>query len=162
MKRLAPLALVALALAACGGDELEPSAAPETTAPVTTQAAPPSPPPAATAPQPLPGLPAWTAGYRRWTKLTKTPLPPRDADPHLGTKTVYASKAAGNAFPPGTVIVKEALRPGRDFVGLIATMRKVKGADPEHGDWVFVEWARDSPDARSRSWLATPSAGRAT
>ena len=45
------------------------------------------------------------------------------------------------------MIVKEGIRPGTDFIGLIATMRKAKGADPEHGDWIFVEWARDSRDA---------------
>jgi hypothetical protein len=95
-------------------------------------------------PKALPGLPAFTAGYTEWTKLARR-LPPRDSDPHLGTKTVYASKAAGPSglFPNGTVIVKEAFRPGKDFIGLIATMRKRKGADPEHNDWVFIEYARE-------------------
>jgi hypothetical protein len=50
-------------------------------------------------------------------------------------------------YPVGTVIVKEGIRPGTDFIGLIATMRKVEGADPDHNDWVFVEWARDNADA---------------
>jgi hypothetical protein len=40
-------------------------------------------------------------------------------------------------------VVKEATRPGKDFIGLLATMRKQKGADPEHNDWVFVEYTRD-------------------
>lgn len=149
MRRLLPLALV-VALAACGGDEVEPAAEPVATSTDVTTTAPPSTGAATTtapAARPLPGLPAWTAGYRGWTKVTDAPLPPRDSDPHLGTKTVYASKPAdGGTFPAGTMIVKEAFRPGKDFVGLIATMRKEPGADPEHADWVFVEWTRDEPD----------------
>ena len=75
----------------------------------------------------------------------RTDLPPRDADPHLGTKDVYTSQEReGGVFPVGTVIVKDARRPGKDFVGLVATMRKIEGADPEHNDWVFVEWTRES------------------
>jgi len=159
--RLAGLALLALVLglAACGGDDDPPRSAeePETTQPepapteslpesgetttaeTTTQAAPPA---------PLPGLPNWTAGYRAWTKLNASPIAPRDADPHLGTKNVYASREMlRSAFPPGTVVVKEARRPGADFVGLVAGMRKVPGANPDHNDWVFVEWTRESADA---------------
>ena len=97
-------------------------------------------------PKAMPGLPAFTAGYSGWTKLNAKPLPPRDSDPHLGTKNVYASREPGSngLFPNGTIVVKEGFRPGKDFIGLIATMRKRKGADPAHNDWVFVEWARDS------------------
>lgn len=152
MKRLVLLVFV-LALGACGGAEPEPAAEPTTAAepsPTTTAETPtttarkPKPKPAAKA---LPGLPAWTAGYQEWTKITDAPLPPRDADPHLGTKTVYTSKpAAGGTFPEGTLIVKEAFRPGKDFIGLIATMRKEPGADPEHADWVFIEWTREGPN----------------
>ena len=98
------------------------------------------------APAALPGLPPWTAGYRRWEKLNAAPLPPRDSDPHLGTKNVYASRPSRNgAYPPGTIVVKEGFRPGKDFVGLVATMRKLEGRNPAHNDWVFVEWARESP-----------------
>ena len=147
VRRLAFLLL--LALASCGSEEPGPTAAPPaatstaTTAEGTTTA----PATRSRAAEALPGLPPWTAGYREWTRLTDEPLPPRDADPHLGTKTVYASKpATGGTFPADTVIVKEAFRPGKDFIGLIATMRKEPGADPEHGDWVFVEWARDAED----------------
>jgi hypothetical protein len=46
------------------------------------------------------------------------------------------------------VIVKEGIRPDTDFIGLIAAMRKVAGADPDHNDWIFVEWVRDGPNAR--------------
>lgn len=114
-------------------------------APGTTETAPPEKPKA----KALPGLPAWTAGYRGWTKLNAEPLAPRDSDPHLGTKNVFASKPAQDGvFPVGTIIVKEGFRPGKDFIGLIATMRKIEGADPEHDDWVWVEWARDEASDR--------------
>jgi hypothetical protein len=52
------------------------------------------------------------------------------------------------SFPNGTIVVKEAARPGADFVGLLAIMRKRAGADPEHNDWVFVEYTRDARSQR--------------
>jgi len=149
MLRLVASVALAFGLAACGGETAAPvaetqSPSPDERAPSTTDAAPVQKPKAAKA---QPGLPGWTAGYRRWTKLAAD-LPPRDSDPHLGTKNVFASKPpADGVFPVGTVVVKEGFRPGKDFVGLIATMRKVEGADPEHGDWVWIEWARDEPNA---------------
>jgi hypothetical protein len=97
-------------------------------------------------PQALPGLPAFVAGYGEWTKLNAKALPPRDSDPHLGTKNVFASRTPGanGLFPNGTTVVKEGVRPGKDFIGLIATMRKRKSADPAHNDWIFVEYAREA------------------
>jgi hypothetical protein len=153
MRRLAALAAL-LALAGCGSEEASsPTAAPTESEPAATE---PPPPPtgATTAPETveraaaLPGLPPWTAGYEAWDKLNGAPIPPRDADPHLGTKEVYASMAAvDGVFPPGTIIVKEGVRPDADFIGLIAAMRKLEGANPEHNDWVFIEWTRDSATA---------------
>ncbi len=158
MARLALLAVLVLALAACGGSD-EPAAVsepaptetgepatteeePTTTeeeADTTTNDAPPE------KPKPLPGLPRFTAGYTEWATLA-TDIPPRDSDPHLGTKDVFASKERrGGLFPNGTVIVKHARRPDADFIGLIATMRKIEAADPAHNDWMFVEYVRDSP-----------------
>jgi hypothetical protein len=157
-----PLALVllcalVLALAACGGEpeppsppaaapEPETTTAPEPTAPepttgeTTTEAAPPPPKPKAP-----PGVPGFVAGYRTWVKLNDAPIPPRDSDPHNGTKDVFASRErlANGRFPVGTIVVKEAARPGADFIGLIAIMRKQRGADPAHNDWLFVEYTRD-------------------
>ena len=160
MLRLAGLALLLLALAACGGDgdavpvpEPKPATTAAETAGEPTTATeeappPPAPPPTPPAPQALPGLPQWTAGYREWLKLNANPIPPRDADPHLGTKNVFASRGKlRDLYPPGTVIVKEARRPGADFVGLVAGMRKVSGSNPDHNDWQFVEWTRESRDA---------------
>jgi hypothetical protein len=157
--RLALLVLAAVAFAACGGGAAgEPERAPEAQPTGTAEETVPSAEtgteeePVATEPgptqpraEPLPGLPRWTAGYRRWTKVNTKPLPPRDSDPHLGTKDVYASRAPrAGVYAVGTVVVKEAMRPGKDFVGLVAAMRKVAGANPEHNDWVFVEWTRDA------------------
>jgi hypothetical protein len=152
------VAATALLAAACGAAE-EPQSAPATADETTT-----APPPPATAaattttpattteerPAALPGLPRYTAGYEEWPRLNSKPIPPRDSDPHLGTKQVYASKSARSdgVFPNGTIIVKEAARPGKDFVGLVAVMRKRPGADPAHNDWVFVEWTREAPDER--------------
>jgi cytochrome P460 len=151
--RLALLIAVA-GLAACGGSNGEEAPPAVDPAPTTTAA---EPEPATTQKEPnpatteeganaLPGLPAFTAGYESWGELAKG-LPPRDSDPHLGRKNVYSTKRpSGGAFPTGTIIIKEGFRPGKNFVGLIATMRKVAGADPDHADWVFVEYARESPD----------------
>lgn len=101
-------------------------------------------------PRPLPGLPQYTAGYRSWWKLNARPIRPRASDPHLGTKNVYASRLPprGTRFPAGTVIVKEATRPGSRFLGLIAVMRKLEGSNPRHNDWQMIEWTRSSPRAR--------------
>ena len=153
MARLA-LLLVIVGLTACGGssgDEAPPAADTSSTTtavepePTTTQAEPEEEPIETEAGGPaLPGLPAFTAGYATWDELAKG-LPPRDGDPHLGTKNVFStSRPSGGSFPAGTIIVKEAVRPGRNFIGLIATMRKVAGADPGHNDWVFIEYTRES------------------
>jgi hypothetical protein len=161
--------LLLLGVSACGG-ESGPAAEPATsqTAPATTT----EPPETATeaettteaetstgettteaeppAPQSPPGVPDFVAGYRSWLKLNDAPIPPRDADPHNGTKNVYASKdrLANGRFPAGTIVVKDANRPGTDFTGLIAIMRKQPGADPAHRNWVFVEYTRDARDER--------------
>jgi hypothetical protein len=140
--------------AGCGGSS-EPQSAPQpppgaSTAPSTTETTPP-PPAAEPEPKALPGLPKFTAGYRQWTKLHRGSLPPRPAgDAHLGTKRVFATKTRrpDGRFPYGTIVVKEAARPGADFIGLIAIMRKERGFDPEHNDWDFVEYTRNGPRER--------------
>jgi len=153
MTKTLSLLVLAVGLAACGGGEDAPPAAQVSDASPSTPAAPSTATETITdvesetraAPAPEPGLPAWTAGYADWTRLNAEPIPPRDADPHLSTKNVYASmEAVGGVYPPGTIVVKEGVRPGTSYVGLIAAMRKVAGANPEHRDWVFVEWSRDA------------------
>lgn len=101
--------------------------------------------------KPFPGLPAWTDGYRTWTKINRKPIPPRASDPHYSVKNVYASKARrGARYPFGTVIVKEGLQPGKKWVRLMAVMRKVRGASPRNNDWIMREWTRSSPNGRFR------------
>ena len=151
-----------LTLAACGGEpepppppaaapEPETTTAPETTAPETTteETTTGTAPPAKPKSKAPPGVPGFVAGYRTWVKLNDAPIPPRDSDPHNGTKDVFASRErlASGRFPVGTIVVKEAARPGADFIGLIAIMRKQRGADPEHNDWVFVEYTREAANA---------------
>jgi len=149
-------ALVALA-AGCGGTSPPEGAAPaETKTVLDTAPTSPTPsttaaPPTTTEPKPLSGLPAFTAGYDGWLKLNRKPIPPRQsADAHSGTKNVYASRKrrTGGSFPNGTILVKDAVRPGKDFIGLIAVMRKERGLDRDHNDWRFVEYTRDSAGAR--------------
>jgi Cytochrome P460 len=151
--RLVLTIVILVAFAGCGGDdETVIPAQQTTTAAATTE-------PAETTteatteetetaePAPLPGLPADLVGYETWSRLNEEPIPPRSDDPHEGTKNVYASFLAENGvYPEGTTIVKEAMRPGTDFIGLIAMMRKEEGAQPDHNDWIWVEYTRSGPD----------------
>ena len=105
----------------------------------------------------LPGLPEYVAGYESWLKLNSEPIPPvPGGDPHNGTKNVYVNKdretIAPNGkqkfpYPDGSIVVKEATRPGKDYIGLIAIMRKVEGSNPAHNDWEFIEYTRGEQDA---------------
>ena len=170
-------AIVLVAACGGGSEtEAEPAApVPAEPAPPPAEPAPPAPPqetvppapasvadpPAGTEPEPEPeptplpgaGLPEGILGYQDWLRLNEQPIPPiEDGDAHLGTKDVFASREADRSvgaivYPDGTIIVKEATRPDSDFIGLVAVMRKEAGADPDHGDWVFVEYTRSGPDA---------------
>ncbi|MGD9572195.1 MAG: cytochrome P460 family protein [Thermoleophilia bacterium] len=159
----AAAAAVAAGAAACGGGDDGTGDAGSAPPPATTAPAA-SAPAATTAPEPrpaprpraLPGLPAWTAGFARWDTLNSAPIPQDSAqtqrvgfDAHSSVKDVYvrlpagASRpAAGEPWPDGTDILKAGRRDGA--VVLIAVMRKVAGSDPDHGDWEFREWLRDS------------------
>jgi Cytochrome P460 len=99
--------------------------------------------------RPLPGLPQYTAGFERWQKLNRRPIPPRRNDAHRGTKNVYVSRPrVGARYPYGTVVVKTIRRPGQSFVSVVAVMRKVRGANRRHNDWVMIEY--DRPSTRGR------------
>lgn len=108
----------------------------------------------------LPGLPADVAGYTQWLKLNADPIPPvPGGDPHNGTKNVYVNQTrdtiAPNGtqqfpYPDGSIVVKDAIRPGKDYIGLIAIMRKKDGVDPDHNDWEFIEYVRNAEDAEFR------------
>ena len=105
----------------------------------------------------LPGLPKDVVGYTQWLKLNAEPIPPvPGGDPHNGTKNVYVNKTreviAPNGkqefpYPDGSIVVKDATRPGKDFIGLVAIMRKKAGVDPDHNDWEFIEYVRNASDA---------------
>jgi len=145
------VAIALVLVAGCGGGE--PPAVEATPPPPAEQPEPPAEPDPADEPEAepepesLPGLPKALAGYDTWTRLNAEPIPPRSPDPHEGTKNVYASVAASDGrYPDGAIVVKDAVRPGKDFVGLVAMMRKERGAQPEHNDWVWVEWVRDARD----------------
>ena len=104
----------------------------------------------------LPGLPDYTAGYEKWLKINAEPIPPvPGGDPHNGTKNVYVNQERETIapdgeqqfpYPDGSIVVKEAVRPNKDYIGLIAIMRKKAGTDPDHNDWEFIEYTRNSPD----------------
>lgn len=105
----------------------------------------------------LPGLPEDVAGYEKWLKLNAEPIPPvPGGDPHNGTKNVYVNQERETIapdgeqqfpYPDGSIVVKEAFRPNKDYVGLIAIMRKKAGTDPDHNDWEFIEYTRNAPNA---------------
>jgi hypothetical protein len=146
---------IALALSACGGGEDEPAGGAATSAPATSApaASVPATAPVAPAPPGLPGLPDDIAGFQGWDTLNADPIPPDSpqsrrvgVDAHRGTKEVYVSRPGAEApFPDGTIVVKAAR--DRDLVHLVAIMRKIRGSDPEHGDWEFVEYQRASAEA---------------
>lgn len=81
------------------------------------------------------GLPKYTDGYAKWTKLNKKPLTKPGA--HTGIKNVFASRKRGanKKFPNGTVVVKSiAVKGATGLPKQVAVMRKVAGA------WQYVEY----------------------
>ena len=92
------------------------------------------------------GLPRYVTGYAKWPKLNARPI--RGGSPaHRGTKHVYASKRKrGARFPAGTIVVKTATPPGKRWISLVATMRRVQGT--RNGGWRWEEFTRSSPRAR--------------
>ena len=150
------------------GEQMPQLPEPQQPQPIEQQPQPqPEPPQVEQMPQPepeppaaLPGLPDDIVGYDQWLKLNAQPIPPAPGgDPHNGTKNVYVNqtreKIAPNGeqqfpYPDGTIVVKEATRPGKDFIGLVAVMWKEAGKHPDAGDWRFEEYLRGAPDAEFR------------
>jgi Cytochrome P460 len=92
------------------------------------------------------GLPAYIEGYAKWPRLNAAPIHGGSAA-HRGTKNVYASKSkVGRRYPLGTTVVKAAMPPGKRWVSLVATMRRVKAT--VNGGWRWEEFTRTSPTAR--------------
>ena len=102
------------------------------------------------------GLPAYVNGYASWAKVNAKPI--RDgSSAHQGVKNVYASRRkTRNRYPTGTIIVKTATPPGKRWLSLVATMRRVK-ADA-NGGWRWEEFTRGSPTARFAK-IAFPESG---
>lgn len=136
----------------------QPPPEPEPPPPAPDPPPPPEPDPPPPEPEPPPppelaeGLPEDIAGYEAWVRLNPEPIPPiAGGDAHNGTKDVFTNLEAdrsggGVSYPGGTIIVKESIRPDRDFVGLVAIMRKIEGFDPANNDWEFVEYTRTAPN----------------
>jgi hypothetical protein len=92
------------------------------------------------------GIPAYVDGYAEWPKLNRAPIR-GGSSAHQGTKNVYASKRRlGARFPVGTIVVKTATPPGRKWLSLVATMRRVKAKS--NGGWRWEEFTRSSSTAR--------------
>ena len=92
------------------------------------------------------GIPAYVDGYAKWPRLNRVAI--RDgSSAHPGTKNVYASKRkSGARFPLGTIVVKTATPPGKKWLSLVATMRKIKSTS--NGGWRWEEFTRSSSTAR--------------
>ena len=92
------------------------------------------------------GLPSYVSGYASWNKVNRVPIR-GGSSAHQGVKTVYASKRkVGRHYPVGTIVVKTASPPGKRWLSLVATMRKVMGK--RNGGWRWEEFTRTSPTAR--------------
>jgi Cytochrome P460 len=92
------------------------------------------------------GIPAYVDGYAKWPRLNRVPIR-AGSSAHQGTKNVYASKRKTSArYPVGTIVVKAGTEPGKKWLALVATMRKIKGT--KNGGWRWEEFTRSSPTAR--------------
>lgn len=92
------------------------------------------------------GLPAYVNGYASWPKLNAKPIR-GGSSAHQGVKNVYASKRkAARRYPVGAIVIKTATPPGKRWLSLVATMRKLKGS--ANGGWRWEEFTRSSPTAR--------------
>jgi hypothetical protein len=92
------------------------------------------------------GLPAYVTGHSAWPKLNQKPIRGGSAA-HQGVKNVYANKRkTGRRYPVGAIVVKTATPPGKRWLSLVATMRRVRGS--ANGGWRWEEFTRSSPSAR--------------
>jgi Cytochrome P460 len=92
------------------------------------------------------GIPAYVDGYAKWPRLNRVPIR-GGSSAHQGTKNVYVSKRkTGARYPVGTIVVKTATPPGKKWLSLVATMRKVKGT--ANGGWRWEEFTRFSSAER--------------
>ncbi|MBA2460294.1 MAG: cytochrome P460 family protein [Actinobacteria bacterium] len=102
------------------------------------------------------GLPSYIEGYPTWPKLNRKPIL-GGSPAHQGTKNVYASRRLrGGRYPAGTIVVKTATPPGKKWLSLVATMRRIKGT--ANGGWRWEEFTRSSPSQRF-SKIGFPESG---
>jgi hypothetical protein len=103
------------------------------------------------------GLPEDIADYKKWTRLNKKIIPPKEADAHRGFKREYVNRLKNElvdsnkklTFPflEGTIVVKEVRKTAKpnSKIVLISIMRKQAGNETT-GGWDFVEYTRSSQD----------------
>ncbi len=92
------------------------------------------------------GLPSYVDSYSAWTKVNRKPIA-GGSPAHAGTKNVYVSKRkTGARYPLGAIVVKTASPPGKQWLSLVATMRKIRGS--ANGGWRWEEFTRSSQTAR--------------
>ncbi len=102
------------------------------------------------------GLPAYVEGYATWARVNSKPIV-GGSSAHQGTTNVYASRRKqGARYPVGTILVKTATPPGKSWLSLVATMRRVKGR--ANGGWRWEEFTRDSASQRFTR-IAFPESG---
>ena len=102
------------------------------------------------------GLPAYIEGYAKWPKVNAKPIV-GGSSAHQGTKNVHASKRRqGARYPVGTIVVKTATPPGKRWLSLVATMRRIKGR--ANGGWRWEEFTRTSASQRFAK-VAFPESG---
>lgn len=86
--------------------------------------------------------------YKRWKLFPGTKKMHKGGDPHGTLLTTYVNHVAMNSinkkmgFAEGSMIVKENYTSDKKLVAL-TTMYKVKGFNPEAGDWFWVSTAPD-------------------
>ena len=72
----------------------------------------------------------------------------KGAEPHGAVLRTFVNDIAYDAikdglgtYPDGSVVLKENYDPSGEMLGAITVMKKVKGFDPENGDWFWVKYA---------------------
>lgn len=90
------------------------------------------------------------APYNKWAALSKREVPPRKESPH-GVSTTFANKIAADdskTFPFGSILVREDY----DAKGKrtsISVMYRVKGTDPQNGDWYWLRYLENGSVAKA-------------
>jgi hypothetical protein len=102
------------------------------------------------------GLPAYIGGYANWPKVNERPIV-GGSPAHQGTKNVHASKRKqAGRYPVGAIVVKTGSPPGKRWLSLVATMRRIKGRT--NGGWRWEEFTRSSASQRF-SKVSFPESG---